>query len=1232
MEAAGEGRESELHRSDDAQDQAPADQTQDQAGLGFPVVGMGASAGGLAAFQDFFKALGADPGMAFVLIQHLAPDHVSLMAESLARFTPLTVVQAQDGMTVKANHVYVIPPNAFLRISDRVLRLQAPDQPRGLRLPIDHFFRSLAEDQGDTAAAIVLSGTASDGTLGIKAIKENGGLVLVQDPETAQYDGMPNSAIRTGLVDQVLPTPGMPEVLRSWAKQLRLGPRPDAEVEKLPGGDLDAILSLLRSRTGHDFACYKEGTVQRRIGRRMAIRFAKTFADYLEVLNNKPEELDILHRDLMIGVTQFFRDRDAFDDLSALVLGPLVKDRNPDDPIRIWIPGCSSGEEVYSVAIALVEEMQRARVNVPFKIFATDIDTESLKVARAASYPEGIANDIPKPLLEKYLVKDGANYRVSKPIRDVVVFAEQDLIQDPPFSRMDLVVCRNLLIYLNAQTQARVISLFHFVLKAGGYLFLGNTESVAGQDNSFKPISKQWRIYQRVGTAQRSVTEYPVTSTLRGIPRAISHEAGQGALTRLVEHQLVGRFAPPAILVNGQLEVLVFEGDVGRFLEWPEGDARLDLTALCPATLCGAVLAGMNRTRHSRACEKAGPLMIERRDQAALVQVSACISTAPDGSEVFLVTFEEIGQGSASRPPTEEELPLVKRFEEELRNAKADLAASVEAVEISNQELKASNEEMMSMNEELQASNEELETAKEELQSLNEELNTVNAELTGRVEQAERASDDLVNLLASTELATIFLDANLHIKQYTPAATQLLNLIPSDVGRPLADLTPMFKDETLLNDAKEVQSRLFSSEKQVETLAGRWYFRRITPYRTADERILGVVVTFSEITPLKAVESELRRAYDLKSQTLASLNEVVLVVEAPGRCIIEGTPMALPMLGYSMEELQGKTLLPLFLTDVEYMRFWRDGEPAFAAGGQFQWEGEIKRKDGTTFPAQVFARSISAGDGPGRIVWVLRDITEQTTMDRIKQDFINAVSHELRTPLSSVAGYAEFLEDDLGGALTEEQRMYVTQIQEGSRRLEHLVDDLLDFARIEAGSFEIAKQRADLSPLLRSTVESLRPQAREAQISLDVDVLEQVLAVEMDVRRVGQVILNLVSNAIKFTKPDGKVWVSLGQSGSDAVITVGDTGEGIAPGNLPRLFKKFYQVNPSTTRTHGGAGLGLAISKAIVEAHGGEMSVESELGRGSVFRFTLPISTSSLDQDAARQAKAEDSTGEVTLP
>ena len=945
-----------------------------------PVVGIGASAGGVEALQQFFDAVPADSPLAFVVIVHLDPARESHLAEIVARHATLKVEEVRATTPVAPGHVYVIPPNKYLAIKDRTLHLSNPVESRYLRIPIDFFFRSLAEDCKESAIGIVLSGTGSEGTQGLKEIHARGGMTIVQDPETAIHAGMPRAALATGIVDLVLPVSRMPDKLIRYAHHPYV--RCAAETpETAPENDQDAlasILALVKARTQRDFRRYKRSTMRRRIERRMGLSHVVSLGDYLTVLRQNPIEVSHLAKDMLICVTNFFRDPPAWEVLAQDFLGPLVRLKEADEPLRVWLPGCATGEEPYSLAIVLHEQLALAQKTCPVQVFATDLNPEALNIARAGIYPLSIAADVAPDRLRRFFTRiDDHGYQICKSVREAVAFALQDLTSDPPLSRLDLIVCRNLLIYLELEAQQRVLSLFHFALQPGGGLFLGTSESVSRHEGLFEPINKKWHLYRRIGAGRRVLqtdhrlasssvgqfgTEKPMNRPTDPLRNWSTDELTRvrtrrpATFTDFTRQLLLEQFAPAAVLVDRHSQILSLHGPTSRYLQLPSGEPTLDLMGMAPEEL-GAKLRGALQ----RAIREGQPVTVDgvqvrrdsamrsvrltirpvapflasaqwpaaseenRREEAAASQTNpkpetrnpkeatqprsdfgfgisdleaaASSSLAAGGwplatanERLYLVTFEdetppipasEPGEaptaGGLTTPPTPRLNDagiesVVRQLEYELRYMREDLQNTIEELETSNEELKASNEEIMSINEELQSANEELETAKEELQSLNEELNTLNSQLKDKVEELESANNDLANLLACTDFATIFLDSTFAIKRFTPATARLVNLIASDVGRPLSDIAPKFTDTDLLADAQAVLANLTPIEKEIRAGEGRYYTRRILPYRTQDNRIEGVVVTFVDITTLRQAVEQTR----VQARQQAALAEIGL--------------------------------------------------------------------------------------------------------------------------------------------------------------------------------------------------------------------------------------------------------------------------------------------------------------------------------------------------------------------
>jgi two-component system CheB/CheR fusion protein len=833
------------------------------------VVGMGASAGGLESFKKFFGAMPANSGLAFVLIQHLDPTHESMMVELLSKHTGMQVSQVVKETPIRPNHVYIAPAGKYLAVRNRVLYLSEPAERRGMRMPIDHFFRSLAEDLRERAICIILSGTGTEGTLGLRAVKEQGGMAMVQEPSTAAHDGMPRSAISTGLADFVIPAENMPEVLTRYVKHPYIeGPiAPEAPPSSRGPDHLHAILAIIRARTRQDFRCYKKSTLTRRIERRMGINHVLEPDDYVEYLRGNPKEVDQLFKDLLIGVTGFFRESEAWEALMKLAIPDLVQNCAADKPIRAWVPGCSTGEEAYSLVMLLLEEVQRQQKHCPVQVFATDIDEDALEYARGGIYPESIAADVPPERLRRFFSKvDDHNYQVFKPLREPVVFAVQNLIGDAPFSKLDLISCRNLLIYLEPALQEKVISLFHFGLKPGGYLFLGSSEGVSHQDALFEPVSKKWQIHRRIGPTHANRIEFPITAGAeRSKERKSWVEIGRRpSLAEVTRQVLLQDFAPASVLVNRKFEVLFLTGPTSLYLELPAGAPTLDILTLAQEGLRGKLRAALTEAASSE--KRIGTRGARAKRDQGYVPVTIGVKPLqiPQHDEsLLLVTFvDEPPPPLPSGPPAETrgqaDESQLRQLEQDLQNTREDLQTTIQELEASNEELKVSNEEVMSINEELQSTNEELETSKEELQSLNEELTTVNCQLQEKISELQTTNNDMANLLSSTDIATIFLDTQFRIKLFTPPANRLFKLIPSDVGRHIGDIASHFTDDALLKDAQRVLEKLTPREKEVQTADGQYFWRRLVPYRTQDNRIDGVVITFANVTPIKRSEESLR--------------------------------------------------------------------------------------------------------------------------------------------------------------------------------------------------------------------------------------------------------------------------------------------------------------------------------------------------------------------------------------
>ena len=836
----------------------------------------------------------ADSGLAFVVIQHLDPDHKSLMVDILRRRTGMKVVEAEEGTRIKPNEVYVIPPNQLLSTFNGRLHLQGNDAVR-VRLPVDSFFHSLAEDKKDKAICIVLSGTGSDGALGLKAVKEAGGMTMAQEESSAKYNNMPRSAIATGCVDYVLPPEAMPEALMKYIRHPYIfNPAKSFVSEEKRGEALEKVFMLLRSQTGHDFSSYKLNTINRRIERRMALHQIDKIGDYLRFLERNGDEIRLLFKEFLIGVTRFFRDPEAFEALKKKVIGPLIQSSDLDQPPRIWVAGCSTGEEAYSVAMLLSEEADRHGVNLKAQIFATDIDAAALEVGRAGLYSD--AGDVSPERLKQFFIKEGSRYRVKKQLREMVVFAKQDLAKDPPFSRLDLIVCRNLLIYFGGTLQKKILHLFHYTLNPGRFLMLGPSETVGEFTDLFSTLDKKWKIFQ-YKSVPRFAVHFPAAPALKAVSRSpTARPAPRGTapnVVQLTENIVLEAYAPSYVIINEKYDILHFRGKTGRYLEPPSGEATLNILKLAKEGLRIELRTAIHKAFKSGA-EVIHP-NVKVKEGGKWYRLNLVVKPLEGKVEnlggLLMVIFNEgmmnlpLQEDSSERAEGAETDQRILDLEQELNTTKESLQTAIEELETSNEELKSTNEELQSTNEELQSTNEELETSKEELQSINEELVTVNSELQSKLDELASAGNDMFNLLTSTEIAILFLDNNLNVKRFTPSMTEVMNLTPVDIGRPIGGIATYLTEPNLTHDVEEVLRKLAFKEREVLTRQGRWYLMRISPYRTLDNMIDGVVIVFFNISEFKQATERLEATVRYAENVISTIREPLLVLDKKLRVI-----------------------------------------------------------------------------------------------------------------------------------------------------------------------------------------------------------------------------------------------------------------------------------------------------------------------------------------------------------
>lgn len=1211
-----------------------------------PTVGIGASAGGLEALKQLFAQLPDDTGMAFVVVQHLDPDRPSLLTNVLGTATPMQVVTVTDDMRVESNRVHVIPSGSDLSIHQGALSLLPRQKSGKLHLPIDSFFRALAEDQRSRAIGVVLSGSGADGTEGLRAIKSEGGIAIAQDPESAQFRSMPDSAIAAGVVDYRLRPEEMAKELVRLSRHPYVVKGAPEEVPGAAGAGADqdqafaSMLALVRKATGIDFGGYKRTTVMRRVERRMALRRIRTLGEYVGSLREDPDEARSLASDTLIPVTSFFRDPAAFEALQARVFPEILEHKENGAPIRIWVAGCSTGEEAYSVAISLFEFIEGRKQDRSVKLFGTDLSDEVVARARVGLYPESALRDVSPERLSRFFEHAEGGYRIVKRVRDSCVFVKHDLASDPPFARLDLLSCRNVLIYFDAELQRRVIPMLHYCLGKPGYLLLGQSESITGFPDLFSPVDKEHRIYAKKGESTRIA--YPLAAgreaeadLWRGAPTERRQPAREAQ--RQADHLLLTRYAPPAVIVNERLEVIQFRGHTGAFFEPPPGQPQTSVIRMAREGLVAQLHEALERAKAESVTVRKEGLRIpdEVRTRVVDLEVVPLAGIGDSPERFFLLLFEEVGpprpDGAPARPPaTPGALPQLdaeeaRRLRTELDATKDYLQAVISEQQSTTDELAAANEELIAANEELQSTNEELQSAKEELQSTNEELTTVNDQLRSRNQELDVVAADLVNVLEAADLPIIIVDAELRVRRFTPTARDISSLIPGDVGRPLDDLKLKVRVDDLAERVREVIRGMAPREWEVQGQEGRWFRLQIRPYRAADHRLDGAVLSFIDVDLIKRALTEAEAARDYARRIVETVPTALVVLGADLR-VVSTNPRFRSWFALSADEIEGKSFfalgagvwnLPSVRQAIEVA--WESDAPLAAlelagdfpgigrrvlsvAGRRIAWTGGVPMlllaiEDTTARRAFEEERAqLLASEKQARL--------ESERANKTKDLFLATLSHELRTPLSVMTMQSQILkraappDSPLARSSAAIERAAASQAK--------LIDDLLDISRVTSGKLLLDFGPVDLKAVVRSGLDLVRGAAEAKSIRIEDVIDDSAGFVYGDSARLQQVVANLLTNAIKFTPQGGRVSVRLERTGEHVQITVADSGMGIRPEVLPQLFNRFVQADSTVTRTHGGLGLGLAIVRHLVELHGGQVHAESAgEGKGSTFRVTL---------------------------
>jgi two-component system CheB/CheR fusion protein len=1207
--------------------------------LGFPVVGIGASAGGVAALKQLFENLPAKTGMAFVVVVHLSPKHESSLPSILERAAHIPAVEVKELTPIEPDHIYVISPAKQLSMFDGHLAVTDLDATLGPRSSIDLFFRTLAETHQERAIGVILSGSGADGSQGCKRLKELSGVTLVQSRDDAEFDSMPRAAIATGSADFVLAAAEMGQKLvEIWANARRIRlPRPpdDFQVKASPPDTafaeeeaLVSIKALLRERTGHDFTKYKRATVLRRLERRLQVTAMPDLLSYRRFLEDNLPETDSLLQDLLISVTEFFRDRDAFEALERELMTNSPA-RALDEAVRVWVAGCATGEEAYSVAMLLLDT-----VGAPVQVFASDIDQRAIQLARAGKYPESIVPDVPPSALPRHFVRTAEGCQVIKSTREVVMFSSHNLLRDPPFGRLHLICCRNVLIYLDREAQAQVLEMFHFALREGGLLFLGKSETPDMAPGLYEPVDKKQRLYRALPRPpRRGIPAFARDAALpAAVPRAEQQEVVHRVQPDAEFEQAVTQLVTPIVLIDAANAMLRVATGASRFLQVAAGIPSTNLSDAVRPELAAQLHATLSRARQLQDGALSRPVSIAVNG----VQLQVSISVRPlqhsKGAPIWAVGFDAYGATLAfdanGAGGTD---PALDALQTELGEARRALAESATQSALSGEELVASNEELRTINEELRAATEELETSREELQSVNEELSTVNFELRANVEESDKVADDLQNLIASTEIGTVFVDKLMRIKRFTPEAAKLFNLLEIDIGRSLLHLTSRLAYPELEADLKEVIAFTRAIEREVPGADGSCYLVRVLPYRIAAEDYPdGAILSFIDITERRRMEQQLSDSERRMRLVVGSLNDYAIVTFDLDGFIRSWNGGAELLFGFTAHEAMGQPYDILFALEDQAAGAPQGELDAARLNGRVDDERWHLRKDGSPVYCSGVLTALRDDNGLVGYAKVARDATRRKVVEAhrdaslvreregharlerhndLKDEFLAVMSHELKNPLNLIQLNTEVLLLMLPKDAPPNVSRAVQLIQSAVTSQLQIIDDLLDMSRLNTGKLKIEPVRVVVAEALNHILEVARNDARRNRLTVSADITPN-LELWVDPVRFEQIMWNLLANAAKFTPPDGSIHITARVDNEYGLLEVIDSGIGLEAVDQLRVFDLFSQMENGNARRHGGLGIGLSLVKRLADTHGGRVTARSPgIGLGTTFSVWLPLYT-----------------------
>ncbi len=1193
-----------------------------------PVVGIGASSGGLKTLQSFFSHVPENSGMAYVVVMHLSPDHKSILAELIQPNIKIPVMQVNKTIELKPNHVYVIPPNAHLDAIDSHLRLSKLKNNRFKEGPIDHFFRTLAKTHDGDAIGIILSGAGFDGTLGVKEIKEKGGLTIVQDPQDAEFDSMPQSAISTGLVDIILPVKEMPSYFIkffSTKPKLKLLD-PEAKKDNSEQQIIQKIFSQVHARTGRDFSRYKTSTLLRRLQRRMQIHQITILSDYLELLQKNPEEVQTLSDDFLINVTNFFRDTEAYHYLENIIIPRIVKNKDTNEQLRVWSSGCATGEEAYSLAMILYEAISKMDNPPSIQIFASDLHEKSLAKAREGFYPGDIKADVSEERLNRFFIKEDSGYRIQKELRELVIFTSHNLMGDPPFSKLDLLVCRNVLIYLKKDIQQEVIELFHYALLPQAYLMLGLSEQLDNPD-FFNTISKEFSFFSKrnVPAPEPRLPVFPKAKIdYNPPPRPQTNE--RDISVGSIHYKMIEKYGPPSLLLSNNYHILHVSGTAGEYLQVSGGEFTKDVFKLIKKELQFEFRSTLYSAKENQDFAESKPTKIEINGKIKQVVFTAKYIKE---EQLILVIFKDFIKSAPLTEKTKHgkehiQPKLVAQLEKELDETRKRLQAVVEEYETSQEEMKASNEELHSANEELRSAMEELETSKEELQSMNEELITLNQENKHKVEELAQLSDDLQNLLYATDIATLFLDRDMHILRFTPKLGQIFNIRPADKGRQITDITNHLGYDTLTNDAQKVLKYLHPIEKEAKDKKGNTYLARVLPYQSSEDKIEGVVITFVDISVQKKSEFALKESKEFAERIVDTLHEP-LVILYPNLTVKSANQAFYNQFHVKKEETIDRKIYNLGngQWDITALReLLSKVLTENSIFNDYEVEHEFEH-----IGKKIILLNARRLESLELILLGIRDITQKkqheielkrskqqiaTALEKeqeitaLRSQFISTVAHEFRTPLASIHSNIQLLHryDDKWDKSQKEKNF--NRIYDAIKTLSLLLDNVAILEKDQHGKIELKSEPVNFRRFINALVEETN-EAYSKKLSIIIENNFPDKKISIDKILFRNIFINLFTNALKYSSVDSsypEIHISDKKDTKHIHCVVRDYGMGIKQDELKNIYEPFYRG--SNVGMIKGTGLGISIVKKSIELLKGTLDIQSKEGEGTTITTEIP--------------------------